>query len=83
MNTVKVALVGVGNCASSLVQGVHLYADPANRANGLMRAEIGGYGPSDLEFVLAIDTDDTIHSLWLTTAAAKLAHWNRRRPDID
>jgi myo-inositol-1-phosphate synthase len=57
MNKVKVALVGVGNCASSLVQGVHHYADAGNRSNGLMRAEIGGYGPSDLEFVLAIDTD--------------------------
>ncbi len=57
MKKIKLAVVGVGNCASSLVQGVHHYADPARRAHGLIHAEIGGYGPSDIEFVLAIDTD--------------------------
>ena len=57
MRKIKVALVGVGNCASSLVQGVHHYADPARPATGLIHVEIGGYGPADLEFVLAIDAD--------------------------
>jgi myo-inositol-1-phosphate synthase len=55
--TIKVALVGVGNCASSLVQGVHFYADPARGTHGLMHQSIGGYGASDIEFVLAFDTD--------------------------
>lgn len=57
MKKIKVALIGAGNCASSLVQGVHYYADPARETRGLMHDRIGGYGPSDLEFVLAIDTD--------------------------
>jgi len=54
---VRVALIGVGNCASSLIQGVHYYADPANGTAGLIHHFIGDYGPADLEFVLAFDTD--------------------------
>jgi myo-inositol-1-phosphate synthase len=57
MEKIRVALVGVGNCASSLVQGVHHYRDPANRSRGLIHRDIGRYGPSDVEFVLAFDTD--------------------------
>src|SRR6187431_1294298 len=57
MTRIRVALVGVGNCASSLVQGVHHYADRSNHGHGLIHPVIGGYGPGDLEFVLAIDTD--------------------------
>lgn len=57
MTKVKVAIVGVGNCASSLVQGVSYYADKNRLASGLINQVIGGYGPSDIEFVLAIDTD--------------------------
>ena len=57
--TVRVAIVGVGNCASSLVQGVHYYrdADPSQRVPGLMHVELGGYHVSDLEFVAAFDVD--------------------------
>lgn len=57
MKKIRVALVGIGNCASSLVQGVYHYADPARQAHGLIHSELGGYGPADLDFVLAIDTD--------------------------
>ena len=57
MTKIKVAIVGVGNCASSLVQGVFHYGRPGRRADGLIHAEIGGYGPSDIDFVLAVDTD--------------------------
>ncbi len=57
LRKIKVALVGVGNCASSLVQGVHYYAGSVRHPSGLIHELIGGYGPSDLEFVLAIDTD--------------------------
>jgi myo-inositol-1-phosphate synthase len=57
MKKIRVALVGVGNCASSLVQGVYHYGEPARNGHGLIHPELGGYGPSDLEFVLAIDTD--------------------------
>jgi myo-inositol-1-phosphate synthase len=57
MGKIRVAIVGVGNCASSLVQGVGHYADPANGSAGLIHDYIGDYGPGDLEFVLAYDTD--------------------------
>ena len=56
MNTIKVALVGVGNCASSLVQGRYYYADGRPPA-GLMHERIGGYAIADIEFVLAFDID--------------------------
>jgi myo-inositol-1-phosphate synthase len=57
MARIRVAIVGVGNCASSLVQGVGYYADPARGAAGLIHEFIGDYGPADLQFVLAYDTD--------------------------
>ena len=55
MNKVRVAIAGVGNCASSLVQGVQFYAgaDPAERVPGLMHVELGGYHVGDVEFVAA------------------------------
>jgi myo-inositol-1-phosphate synthase len=55
---IRVAVVGVGNCASSLIQGIHYYRDktPEN-AIGLMHWRIGEYGPSDLEIVAAFDID--------------------------
>src|SRR5688500_5473181 len=57
--TVRAAIVGVGNCASSLVQGVHYYrdADPSERVPGLMHVELAGYHVRDLEFVAAFDVD--------------------------
>jgi myo-inositol-1-phosphate synthase len=57
--TVRVAVVGVGNCASSLVQGVHYYADaePGTDVPGLMHVDLGGYHVGDLEFVAAFDVD--------------------------
>ncbi|PRZ41292.1 myo-inositol-1-phosphate synthase [Antricoccus suffuscus] len=60
MGSVKVAIIGVGNCASSLVQGVHYYrdADPAQTVPGLMHVKFGDYHVSDIEFVAAFDVDD-------------------------
>ncbi|GAA1346329.1 inositol-3-phosphate synthase [Saccharothrix algeriensis] len=57
--TVRVAIVGVGNCAASLVQGVHYYrdADPSGRVPGLMHVEFGDYHVRDVEFVAAFDVD--------------------------
>ncbi|MBO0868480.1 MAG: inositol-3-phosphate synthase [Micromonosporaceae bacterium] len=59
MGSVRVAIVGVGNCASSLVQGVEYYrdADPKERVPGLMHVTFGGYHISDVEFVAAFDVD--------------------------
>ena len=59
MSTIRVAIAGVGNCASSLVQGVEYYrgADPTETVPGLMHVVLGGYHVSDLEFVAAFDAD--------------------------
>ncbi len=60
MGSVRVAIVGVGNCASSLVQGVHYYrdADPSGTVPGLMHVAFGDYHVKDVEFVAAFDVDD-------------------------
>jgi myo-inositol-1-phosphate synthase len=59
MTPIKVAIAGVGNCASSLVQGINYYqgADPNEFVPGLMHVVLGGYHVSDLEFVAAFDVD--------------------------
>ncbi|MDQ6649632.1 MAG: inositol-3-phosphate synthase [Actinomycetota bacterium] len=59
MGKVRVAIVGVGNCAASLIQGVEYYrnADPAARVPGLMHVDLGGYHVRDIEFVAAFDVD--------------------------
>ena len=59
MSKINVAIIGVGNCASSLVQGVHYYKDAkeGDQIPGLMHINLGGYHISDIEFVAAIDID--------------------------
>jgi myo-inositol-1-phosphate synthase len=59
MGSVRVAIIGVGNCATSLVQGVEYYkdADAAGRVPGLMHVKFGEYHVSDVEFVAAFDVD--------------------------
>jgi myo-inositol-1-phosphate synthase len=56
---VRVAIIGVGNCASSFVQGVHYYrdADPDQQVPGLMHVDLGGYHVRDIEFSAAFDID--------------------------
>ena len=58
-NPIRVAIVGVGNCAASLVQGVHYYrdADPQATIPGLMHVEFGKYHVRDVQFVAAFDVD--------------------------
>jgi myo-inositol-1-phosphate synthase len=58
-NPIRVAIVGVGNCAASLVQGVHYYrdADPRATIPGLMHVEFGKYHVNDVQFVAAFDVD--------------------------
>ena len=58
MSKIKIAIVGIGNSASSLIQGIHYYRekDPQD-AIGLMHWEIGGYRPGDIEVVAAFDID--------------------------
>src|SRR5690242_4305929 len=59
MGSIRVAIVGVGNCASSLVQGVKYYrdADPNAKVPGLMHVQFGEYHVRDIEFVAAFDVD--------------------------
>ncbi|HEY0402944.1 MAG TPA: inositol-3-phosphate synthase, partial [Blastococcus sp.] len=59
MGSVKVAIIGVGNCAASLVQGVQYYRDADETASvpGLMHVRFGEYHVSDIEFVAAFDVD--------------------------
>lgn len=58
---VRVALIGVGNCAAALVQGVRFYRDAADgdRVPGLMHANLGGYRIRDIEFTAAFDVNAT------------------------
>jgi len=58
MSKIKIAIVGVGNCVSSLIQGIHYYLDKnPEDAIGLMHYEINGYKPGDIEVVAAFDVD--------------------------
>src|SRR5215813_11548040 len=59
MRKIRIAIVGVGNCASSLVQGINFYDGSSinGTSTGLMHRKIGGYRPSDIEVVAAFDID--------------------------
>ncbi len=59
MSKIRLAIAGMGNCASSLVQGLTYYADadPADRVPGLMHVVLGGYHIRDIELVAAFDVD--------------------------
>ncbi len=60
MARLRVAIAGVGNCATSLIEGVEFYknADPSQTVPGLMHVQFGDYHISDIEFVAAFDVDD-------------------------
>jgi len=55
---IRVAIVGVGNCASSIVQGVALAKTGENKLKGVTYPDIGGYKPSDIDFVIGFDIDE-------------------------
>ena len=61
MPSIKIAIAGIGNCASSLVQGIHWYAARRAEGNedavGLLHPELGGYRVEDIEVVAAFDID--------------------------
>ncbi len=58
MEKIKIAIIGIGNCASSLIQGIYYYKDKnPDDVTGLMHWDIGGYKPYDIEVVAAIDVD--------------------------
>lgn len=72
MSKIKVAIAGVGNCASSLIQGVQYYkdADPSEQVPGLMHVVLGGYHVGDVEFVAAFDVDSEKVGIDLSKAIA-------------
>jgi myo-inositol-1-phosphate synthase len=76
MGKIRVAIIGVGNCASSLVQGVQFYRDaaPDDFVPGLMHVELGGYHPRDIEFTAAFDV--SAHKVGLDLGEAILAEPN-------
>jgi myo-inositol-1-phosphate synthase len=58
LNRIRIAIVGIGNCTSSLIQGIEYYRNRnSSEAIGLMHWDIGGYSPSDIEVVAAFDID--------------------------
>lgn len=57
MSSIRIAIAGVGNCASSLVQGIHYYSQSSGDPIGLMHDELGGYRAGDIECVAAFDID--------------------------
>src|SRR5712671_1307094 len=59
MRKIRIAIVGVGNCAGSLVQGINFYhgSSPDGSGTGLMHRQIGSYRPDDIEVVAAFDID--------------------------
>lgn len=76
MSKIRVAIIGVGNCASSLVQGVHFYRDaaPDDFVPGLMHVDLGGYHPRDIEFTAAFDV--SAHKVGLDLGEAIFAEPN-------
>ena len=72
MNKIKIAIVGVGNCASSLIQGIEYYKDKhESDAMGLMHWDIGGYKPSDIEVVALITNEE--HTFLSSTTVREIA----------
>ena len=60
MGKIKIAIVGVGNCTSSLIQGIEFYKNKSEKnATGLMHWKLGGYMPSDIQVVAAFDISRT------------------------
>lgn len=56
--SIKLAIIGVGNCSSALIQGINYYKHNNNSGNGLIYKEIGGYLPEDIRIVAAYDVDE-------------------------
>ena len=57
MTKIKIAIAGIGNCASSLIQGIEYYKAGDKESIGLMHWDLGGYKPNDIKVVAAFDID--------------------------
>lgn len=79
MDPIKIAIVGVGNCAGSLLQGLEYYQNPdRSPAAGLMHPELGGYRPGDIRVVAAFDIDRRKVGVDLARAAFSPPNCTRR-----
>lgn len=58
MNKIKVGIIGTGNCAKSLVEGVQFYTENTNNVTGMMKSDIGGYKAENIEFVCGFEIDE-------------------------
>ena len=58
MNKIKVGIIGTGNCAKSLVEGVQFYTENTNNITGMMKSDIGGYKAENIEFTCAFEIDE-------------------------
>ena len=68
MNEIRAAIIGIGNCASSLVQGRFYYADPNAEIPGLITRDFAGYRPHHIRYVAAFDVDERKVGLDLSEA---------------
>ena len=92
MDEIRVGIIGVGNCASSLVQGVNFYRDAKSSEDvpGLMHVDLGGYHISDIKFTAAVDIDRQKVGRDLSEATlCRIAYayeqatdWHTRHPDV-
>lgn len=58
MNKIKVGIIGTGNCAKSLVEGVQFYTENSDKVTGMMKSDIGGYKAENIEFVCGFEIDE-------------------------
>ena len=89
MEKIKIAVIGVGNCASSLIQGIHYYRNKnPEDAIGLMHWDIGGYRPYDIEVAAAFDVDkrkvgrEINEAIFAKPNCTKIFHKNLPRTDV-
>ena len=84
MSKIRVGIVGLGNCASSLIQGVEYYkdADPASTVPGLMHVQFGDYHVRDLEFVTAFDVDSKKVGIDIAEAITASENNTLKLPDV-
>ncbi len=83
MNSIKVAIIGAGNCAKSLVEGVNFYSKNQGETTGLVHAVVGGYSVSAIEFVAAFDIDERKVGKFLHEALAAEPNRTMKLSDLE
>jgi len=78
VSMIKLAIIGIGNCASSLVQGISYCREHGDAAVGVLLPDLGGYAPADIEVVAAFDVDERKVGLPLSQAIYALPNNTKR-----